>query len=369
MRTTLKRTPLHAEHARLAAKMVSFAGYEMPLQYASGSTAEHRAVREAAGLFDVSHMGEFVLRGPDAERLIQRVTINDVSLLSVGQAQYSAMCLPDGGVIDDLLVYRLPDRWMLVVNASNRTKDWDWIVRQSAGMDVELEDRSNETALLALQGPCAREFLRVHTDLDVEAIGYYRFCEGCVAGRAAIVSATGYTGEDGFELFLAAEDAPAVWMALVEAGGGQALVPAGLAARDSLRLEMAYPLHGNDLDEQHTALESGLGWITKLGKPDFVGRAELAEQRERGVGQRLVGLTLLERGFPRPGYDVLEGEHTVGAVTSGTVSPTLGMGIVLARIPARLSGRDTELVVSLRGKRARARVVRTPFYTGGSVRR
>ena len=369
MRQAPKRTPLHTEHLRLAAKMVSFAGYDMPLQYPSGITAEHRAVREVAGLFDVSHMGEFVVRGPDAMRLTQRVTVNDVSVLSAGQAQYSAMCLPDGGVIDDLLVYRLPDRWMLVVNASNRAKDWDWIVRQGSGMDVELKDRSDETALVALQGPCARKVLNAHADLDVEAIGYYRFSEGFVAGRAAIISATGYTGEDGFELFLAAEDAPTVWAALLDAGGEQGLVPAGLGARDSLRLEMGYPLYGNDLDEEHTALESGLGWITKLGKPDFIGREALAEQRERGVERRLVGLTLLDRGFPRPGYDVLEGEQTAGAVTSGTVSPTLGAGIALARVPARLSARETELVVSLRGRLARARVVRTPFYTGGSVRR
>ena len=369
MPKTLKRTPLHAAHMRLGGKMVSFADYEMPLQYASGITAEHRAVREVAGLFDVSHMGEFVLRGPDAKRLIQKVTVNDVSVLSVGQVQYTAMCLPDGGVIDDLLVYRFSDRWMLVVNAANRAKDWDWIVRQAPGMTVELEDRSDETALLALQGPRARELLSAHTDLDVEAIGYYRFAEGLVAGRAAIISATGYTGEDGFELFLAAEDAPAAWAALLDSGGGQGLVAAGLGARDSLRLEMGYPLYGNDLDEEHTALESGLGWITKFAKPDFVGRGALAEQRKRGARRRLVGLTLLERGFPRPGYDVLEGEQTVGIVTSGTVSPTLGTGIALARVPTRLSLRDTELMVNLRGRRARARVVRTPFYTDGSVRR
>lgn len=369
MRRTPKRTPLHAEHMRLSGKMVSFADYEMPLQYPSGITAEHRAVRETAGLFDVSHMGEFVVRGPDAKRLIQKVTINDVSVLSIGQVQYTAMCLPDGGVIDDLLVYRFSDRWMLVVNAANREKDWDWIVRQGAGMTVEFEDRSDETALLALQGPRAREFLSAHTALDVEAIGYYRFAEGLVAGRAAVVSATGYTGEDGFELFLAAEDAPAAWAALLGADGGKGLVPAGLGARDSLRLEMGYPLYGNDLDEEHTALESGLGWITKFAKPDFVGREALAEQRERGARRRLVGLTLLERGFPRPGYDVLEGGRTAGIVTSGTVSPTLGTGIALARVSTPGAARDTELMVNLRGKRARARVVRTPFYTGGSVRR
>ena len=369
MQETLRRTPLHAEHVRLGGKMVPFAGYEMPVQYPTGITAEHRAVREAAGLFDVSHMGEFVLRGPDALALIQRVAVNDASKLEIGQAQYSAMCRPNGGVIDDLLVYRFADRWMLVVNASNRDKDWKWVVEQSAGMDVELEDRSDGIALLALQGPKARAILAPLTDTDVERIGYYRFVEGRVAGVDALIAGTGYTGEDGFELYVAADDALAVWTALLDAGAVQGLVPVGLGARDSLRLEMGYALYGNDLDEEHTPIESGLAWITKLGRGDFIGREVLAAQRERGVERTLVGLTLTERGFPRPGYEVLEGDRPVGVVTSGTVSPSLGVGIAMAWVPSRLAAVGSELAISLRGKPAGARVVKAPFYTGGSIRR
>jgi aminomethyltransferase len=369
MQETLKRTPLHAEHVRLGGKMVPFAGYEMPVQYPAGITAEHRAVREAAGLFDVSHMGEFVLRGKDALALIQRVAVNDASKLEVGQAQYSAMCRPNGGVIDDLLVYRFADRWMLVVNASNRDKDWEWVVQQSAGMDVELEDRSDAIALLALQGPKARGVLARLTETDVEGVGYYRFVEGRVAGAPALIAGTGYTGEDGFELYVATDDATEVWNALLDAGAEAGLVPVGLGARDSLRLEMGYALYGNDLDEEHTPIEAGLGWITKLGKGDFIGREVLAAQRERGVERTLVGLTLTERGFPRPGYEVLEGDQPVGVVTSGTVSPSLGAGIAMAWVPSRLAAVGSEVAISLRGKPAGARVVKTPFYTGGSIRR
>jgi aminomethyltransferase len=369
MQETLKRTPLHAEHVRLGGKMVPFAGYEMPVQYPAGITAEHRAVREAAGLFDVSHMGEFVLRGKDALALIQRVAVNDASKLEVGQAQYSAMCRPNGGVIDDLLVYRFADRWMLVVNASNRDKDWEWVVQQSAGMDVELEDRSDAIALLALQGPKARGVLARLTETDVEGVGYYRFVEGRVAGAPALIAGTGYTGEDGFELYVATDDATEVWNALLDAGAEAGLVPVGLGARDSLRLEMGYALYGNDLDEEHTPIEAGLGWITKLGKGDFIGRDVLAAQRERGVERTLVGLTLTERGFPRPGYEVLEGDQPVGVVTSGTVSPSLGAGIAMAWVPSRLAAVGSEVAISLRGKPTGARVVKTPFYTGGSIRR
>jgi len=369
MEETLRRTPLHGEHVRLGGKMVPFAGYEMPVQYPAGITAEHRAVREAAGLFDVSHMGEFELRGPDALALIQRLTVNDASKLAVGQAQYSAMCRPSGGVIDDLIVYRFADRWMLVVNASNRVKDWEWVVRQSEGMDLEIEDRSDAVALIALQGPRARAILAPLADVDLDAIGYYRFAEGRVAGADALIAGTGYTGEDGFELFFAADDAEAAWRAMLDAGAGQGLIAAGLGARDSLRLEMGYALYGNDLDEEHTPIESGLGWITKLDKGDFIARDVLAGQRERGVEQKLVALTLTERGFPRPGYEVLEGDRPVGVVTSGTVSPSLGIGIAMAWVPARLAGVGTELVISLRGKPASARVVKAPFYTDGSIRR
>ena len=369
MEAVLRRTPLYDEHVRLRAKMVAFAGYEMPVQYPTRSTAEHRAVRATAGLFDVSHMGEFLLRGPRAVDLIQRLSVNDAARLAEGQGQYSVMCRADGGVIDDLLIYRFADRWMLVVNAANREKDWEWLNAHSEGMDVALEDRSDEMALLALQGPRARRILASLADLDVEAIGYYRFAEGRIAGREGVVAGTGYTGEDGFELYLEAEDAVTVWRALLDAGAGEGLAPAGLGARDSLRLEMGYALYGNDLDEEHTPLEAGLGWLTKLGKGDFIGRDSLVSQRERGLARRLVGLVLRERGFPRPGYEVLEEGRPVGTVTSGTVSPSLGVGIALGWVPARLADPGTELAVSLRGTPAAAEVVRPPFYTGGSIRR
>jgi len=365
----LKKTPLHEEHVRLGGKMVPFAGYEMPVQYATGITAEHRAVRERAGMFDVSHMGEFEVRGADALALVQRVAVNDASAMEVGQAQYSALCREDGGILDDLIVYRFDRHYMLVVNASNRDKDFAWVDGHASDLDVDVLDRSDEIALLAVQGPMAREVLRPLTDMDVDEVGYYRFRPGEVSGRAAIVSATGYTGEDGFELYVDAEDAVELWRELLAAGEAHGLVPAGLGARDSLRLEMGYALYGNDLDEGHTPLEAGLGWITKLGKGDFIGREALARQKETGVERRLVGLRLLERGFPRPGYAIRSKGETVAAVTSGTLSPSLGEGIAMAYLPVGLADAGTEVEVDLRGKAVRARVVRPPFYTEGSIRR
>lgn len=367
---SLKRTPLHDRHQALDAKLVPFAGFAMPVQYPSGIRAEHRAVRETAGLFDVSHMGEFEVRGPDALALIQTVTVNDASAIQVGQAQYSALCRPDGGVVDDLLVYRFPDRYMLVVNASNLEKDLGWIRDHVGELGAAVDDRSDETALLALQGPAAREILRPLVELDVDDVRYYRFQEGTVAGRPAVISGTGYTGEDGFELYLSADDAPAVWDALLEEGEGDGLVPAGLGARDSLRLEMGYALYGNDLDEEHTALESGLGWIVKPDKGDFVGREALARQKEEGVARKLVGLRLTERGFPRPGYAVLsEDGDRVGEVTSGTLSPSLGEGIAMGYVPADLAAAGTRVAVEVRGTATAAVVQRPPFYTDGSIRR
>ena len=364
----LKHTPLHAEHVALGGKMVPFAGYSMPVQYPSGITAEHRAVREAAGLFDVSHMGEFVVRGPGALDLVQRISVNDASKIEFGQAQYSAMCLDSGCVIDDLIIYRFPDRYMLVVNAANLEKDWAWLSKHAADFDVELEDASDDTALLALQGPSAREILRPLADIDVDDVKYYRFLEGSVAGVSGVISGTGYTGEDGFELYVPAAGAVGLWRALLDAGRGAGLVPAGLGARDSLRLEVGYALYGNDLDEEHTTLESGLGWVTKLDKGDFVGRDALAAQKEAGVERRLVGLRLTGKGFPRPGYDIRNGDDVVGVVTSGTVSPTLGYGIALGYVPTELAAVGTELQIDARGRPVDAVVQRPPFYTEGSIR-
>lgn len=365
----LKKTPLHAEHVALGGKMVPFAGFHMPVQYPTGITAEHRAVREAAGLFDVSHMGEFEVRGPDAEALVQRVTINDVTRIGPGQAQYSAMVREDGGVIDDLIIYRFPDRFLLVVNASNREKDWAWISSHAQGMEVELEDRSDQIALLALQGPAARAILAPLAAVDLDEVGYYRFAETRVAGIPLVLSATGYTGEDGFELYLPADRASELWRTLLEAGGPKGLVPAGLGARDSLRLEMGYALYGNDLDEDHTPLESGLGWITRLEQGDFVGREALARQKAEGVTRRLVGLRLTARGFPRPGYPIRADGREVGRVTSGVLSPSLGEGVAMGFVEAAHASPGSQVAVEIRGREIPAVVQRPPFYTEGSIKR
>ena len=295
--------------------------------------------------------------------------MNDASAIDVGQAQYSAMCLESGCVIDDLLVYRFSDRYMLVVNASNIAKDWAWVSRHAEDFDVEIEDVSDETALIALQGPSARDVLRPLSSLDVDDVGYYRFVEGAVAGVRAVISGTGYTGEDGFELYVAAAEAPDVWGALLESGADAGLIPAGLGARDSLRLEVGYALYGNDLNEKNTTLESGLGWVTKLDKGDFIGREALAAQKEAGVDRRLVGIRLTGKGFPRAGYGVVSSGVVVGTVTSGTVSPTLGYGIALGYVPTGLSKADTPLQIDVRGRRLDAVVQRPPFYTEGSIRR
>ena len=368
MSSDLKRTPLHDEHVALGGKIVPFAGYQMPVQYPSGITAEHRAVREAAGLFDVSHMGEFEVRGERARDFVQFVTTNDVDRLSVWQAQYSGLVDEQGRLLDDLLVYRFPDHYFLVVNASNRDRDWAAVRQHAERFGVELRDRSDEMALLALQGPRAAAILARLTETDLEEIGYYRFRQGEVADRPAIISRTGYTGEDGFELYVAADDAPALWRRLLETGAPDGLVPAGLGARDSLRLEMGFALYGNDLDETRTPLEAGLGWVTKLDKGEFVGREALQAQKERGVEMRLVGFRLLERGFPRQGYPVrVEGEEA-GVVTSGVVSPSLGEGIGMAYVPAAAAKPGTRIEVVIRGQPVPGEVVRPPFYKQGSIR-
>jgi aminomethyltransferase len=370
---TLQRTPLFEEHVSLGGKLVPFAGWEMPVQYPTGITAEHRAVRSTAGLFDVSHMGEFVVRGRQALDLLQRVSVNDVAALEVGQAQYSAMCYESGGIVDDLLVYRSADRYMVVVNASNLAKEWAWLTAHAGDLDVDVEDVSAATALIALQGPAAREVLGPHADADVDTMRYYRVVEGSVDGIPATIAGTGYTGEDGFELYVPAADAIGVWRALMEAGRSRGLVPAGLGARDSLRLEMGYALYGNELDAEHTPLEAGLGWITKLDaqskKGDFIGGAALRRQKADGLPSRLVGLLLGERAFPRHGYDVLAGGERVGVVTSGTLSPSLGRGIALAYVPPGHAKLGAALQVDARGRALDAVVTRPPFYTAGSIRR
>lgn len=365
----LRRTPLHEEHVRLGARLVPFAGFAMPVQYEAGIRAEHEAVRTAAGLFDVSHMGEFDLRGPEALALVSRLTANDPAGLSVGQAQYSVMCREDGGIVDDLVVYRLgEERYRLVVNAANREKDGAHLRREAEGREVETEDASDRIALLALQGPRAQEILGPLSSVELDPIGFYRFAEGEVAGAPAVVSRTGYTGEDGFELYVEAGDAPRVWRGLLEAGEGSGLLPAGLGARDTLRLEMGYALYGNDIDEGTTPLEAGLGWLVRLEKGDFLGREALVRQKEAGVRRRLRCFRLTERGFPRPGYDVWFDGEAAGEVRSGTVSPSLGYGIGTVYLPAE-AGPGDPVQVAIRDRKVAGEVVKPPFYTDGSLRR
>ncbi|HSJ10998.1 MAG TPA: glycine cleavage system aminomethyltransferase GcvT [Longimicrobiales bacterium] len=369
MSTVLKRTPLFEEHQKLGGKIVPFAGYEMPVQYPAGIIAEHNAVRRAAGLFDVSHMGELEIRGGDALGFIQYVTTNDASKLEVGQAQYSAFCREDGGIIDDCIVYRLPDYYMIVVNASNVDKDRDWIAQYADRFGTQVVDVSDDTGLVALQGPKAQQILERLTDADLDSVSYYHFTEGTVDGVPAIISRTGYTGEDGFELYLPADRTAQVWRRLLDAGSDDGLVPAGLGARDSLRLEMGYALYGNDIDDRRTPLEAGLGWITKLDKGDFLGRDAIVAQKEAGVAEKLVGFICQERGFPRHGYAVHVNGEPAGEVTSGIVSPMLQQGVGMAYVPAAAAKPGTRIDIMVRDKAIPAEVARAPFYREGSVRK
>src|SRR5688500_13734731 len=365
----LKRTPLYSEHVAAGAKLVPFAGYEMPVQYRTGILAEHLAVRSRAGLFDVSHMGEIEVRGPQALDLIQYVTTNDASKLEVGQAQYSVICREDGGCIDDCIVYRFNDAYMIVVNASNRDKDRDWIIHHSGQFDADITDKSDDIALIALQGPKAQNILARLTEVALDRIPYYHFGTGNVAGAPAVVSRTGYTGEDGFELYVNARDAVEIWRQLLAAGASDGLIPAGLGARDSLRLEMGYALYGNDIDDRHTPLEAGLAWVTKLDKPDFIGKAALVKQKQDGVRQRLVGFVLKEKGFPRHGYEVRGNGEPSGEVTSGTVSPSLEIGVGLAYVSTEVSKAGNMIEIVVRDKAIAAEVTRPPFYKEGTVRK
>ncbi len=361
----LLKTPLYDDHVALGGKMVPFAGYELPVQYPTGITAEHHAVRTGVGIFDVSHMGEFIVRGPDALRFVQHLQVNDAARLQVGQALYSAMCRPDGGIIDDLLVYRFADHYMLVVNGARRSEDWAWTHRQSEAFDVSLEDRSDAISLLAVQGPGAPELLQPLVDVSLADIQYYRFQPGSAVGVPATISRTGYTGEDGFELYVSDTDASGVWRTVIEAGA----TPAGLGSRDSLRLEVGYALYGNDLDEDRDPISAGLSWVTKMDKGPFVGRDAIAAIKEEGAVDRLVGVRLTEKAFPRAGYPLVADGEVVGALTSGTLSPTLGCGIGLGYVPRALAKAGTELGVRIRGKDFRAQVERPPFYTDGSIQR
>ena len=357
----LRRTPLYDVHVKAGAKMVPFGGWEMPVQY-TGILEEHRAVRRAVGLFDISHMGEFEIAGRDALAIVQRLCSNDAAPLHVGQVQYSLLCYPDGGIVDDLTLYRLADeRFMLTVNASNIDKDWLWLVEGSAGR-AQWTNISSETALLALQGPEAEALVARLADVDVTRVPYYHFARGAVARVPALVSRTGYTGEDGFELYVAASAAHDLWHALIEAGRPVGIQPIGLGARDTLRLEMKFALYGNDIDATTNPLEAGLGWVVKPGKGAFIGREAIEACRARGVSRRLVGFEMAERAIPRHGYRILRGGEPIGVVTSGSFGPSVERGIGIGYVDAAHAGIGTDLDVEIRGRAEPARVARTPFH-------
>jgi len=354
----MKKTPLNAMHHELGAKMVDFGGWEMPVQY-TGIMEEHETVRTGAGLFDVSHMGEIMFRGPDALKMLQSTTCNDVSKIADGRAQYNGLLYPTATFVDDLLVYKNADNdYFSVVNASNIEKDFEWLQECAKGLEVEVVDRSDDYALLALQGPRALGLLQPIADVELSPLKYYSFAPGTLDGAKAIFSRTGYTGEDGFEIFLDPNDAPRVMKKLVDLG----VKPCGLGARDTLRLEAKRALYGNDIDHTTTPLEADLGWIVKLEKGDFNGRDVLQREKAEGPRRKLVGFEMVDRGIARHGYPVVEGGEEVGVVTSGTHSPTLKKAIGLAYLPLDKSAPGTEFMVLIRGKETRARVVPTPFY-------
>jgi aminomethyltransferase len=360
---TLKKTALNAIHRESGAKMVGFGGWDMPVEY-QGVIAEHMAVRTAAGLFDVSHMGEFEVEGPGALRFLQRVTSNNVARLALGQAQYSALPMPNGAPVDDIIVSRCSaDRFLIVVNAANTAKDLAWL-RAQGPQDCTVQDRSDELALLALQGQRAQEILQDLTPFPLGSIGFYHFADGEVDGHPATISRTGYTGEDGFEIFVAPARAEALWRRLMAVGASRGLVPAGLGARDTLRLEARMCLYGQDIDETTSLVEAGLGWIVSLdeAKGDFLGRGPLEAQKKDGPSRKLVGFEVTGRGIARHGHPVFLAGEPAGAVTSGSFAPFLQKSIGLCYLPSASSSVGTEIEIDVRGRRVGARVVGTPFY-------
>lgn len=362
MDSNTKKTALYDTHVALGAKLIPFAGYEMPVRY-SGDKAEHFCIRQDAGVFDVSHMGEFIVRGPKALELVQQVTSNDASKLVDGKAQYS--CLPnhEGGIVDDLIVYRIAhDQYMLVVNASNIQKDWDWISESNAKIGAELLDISEETSLLAVSGPKAAQIVQQLTTMPVSELPYYGFAYGELLGLDRIlVATTGYTGERTYEIFFRKQHSQKIWDALFEAGKDHGLQPTGLGARDTLRLEMGYMLYGNDINDTTSPLEAGLGWITKLKKGNFNGRDAILKLKEAGLSRKLVGFKMLDKGIPRQHYAIAHEGKVVGEVTSGSISPLLGYGIGMGYVPTDLSAIGSHIDIVIRDKHLKAEVVKTPF--------
>lgn len=359
----MRKVQLNDKHEALGAKMVPFAGFNMPVQY-EGVKVEHETVRNAVGVFDVSHMGEFLVTGPNALALIQKVTSNDASVLTKGRAQYSCMPNGKGGIVDDLIIYCLEEeKYLLVVNASNIEKDWNWIDAHNS-MGAEMRNLSDDYSLLAIQGPKAVEAMQSLSSIDLSAIKYYHFEVADFAGiDYTIISATGYTGSGGFEIYCKNDQVEQIWDKVMEAGADFGIKPIGLAARDTLRLEMGFCLYGNDIDDTTSPLEAGLGWITKLAKEDFVDRDFLAKQKEEGITKKLVAFEMVERGIPRHDYPILDAEgNSIGRVTSGTMSPSMNIGIGLGYVDIAHKDLDTEINIEIRNKPVKAKVVKLPFY-------
>jgi aminomethyltransferase len=358
----MKNTALTSKHVALGAKMVPFAGYHMPVQY-EGINIEHTTVRSAVGVFDVSHMGEFILKGEDALDLIQRVTSNDASKLYDGKVQYSCLPNENGGIVDDLLVYRIDEKtYLLVVNASNIEKDWEWI-QQYNSKKVEMHNISDQTSLLAIQGPKAADALQSLTDIDLASMEYYTFKKGTFAGiDNVLVSATGYTGAGGFEIYFENQHADQIWEAIFKAGAEYGIKPIGLAARDTLRLEMGFCLYGNDIDDTTSPIEAGLGWITKFSKP-FTNSQGLQAQKEAGVDRKLIGFEMIERGIPRHDYPIVDAEgNPIGKVTSGTQSPSLQKAIGMGYVTTAFAKEGAEIFIEIRNQKIKAKIVKFPFY-------
>lgn len=345
----MKNTALTEVHIALGAKMVPFAGFNMPVQY-EGVNAEHETVRNGVGVFDVSHMGEFLIEGPKALELIQKVATNDASTLTIGRAQYSCMPNENGGIVDDLIIYRMKEeQYLLVVNASNIDKDWEWISKYNSSIGATMRNISDEYSLLAIQGPKAIEAMQTLSSVDLSAIKYYHFEVADFAGiDNVIISATGYTGSGGFEIYCKNSEVEQVWNKVFEAGASYGIKPIGLAARDTLRLEMGFCLYGNDIDDTTSPLEAGLGWITKFNK-DFVNSEALKQQKEAGVTRKLIGFEMLERAIPRHGYDIVDAQgNVIGIVTSGTMSPSMGIGVGLGYVPTAFTAEGSEIYIQIR---------------------
>lgn len=360
--TPLKNTPLYETHRKLGAKMVPFAGWNMPIQY-KGVMEEHRAVRDGLGIFDVSHMGEIDVRGPQAKDFLQHLVTNDVGKMTDGGILYNLMCYENGGVVDDLLVHRFSDdHYFLCVNASNTDKDFEWVQKQTQGFDVQVDNTSDRTAQFAIQGKHAEAVLKPLVDVPVEDIDYYTFTQGRVDGVDSVISRTGYTGEDGFEVYLPADKAVQVYDKIMEAGKAYDIQPIGLGARDTLRIEMGYPLYGQEIDAEHCPLEARLGFVIKLKKEaDFVGKEALKKQKEAGLPRKLVAIKLLQRGVPRSHYRILQDGQAVGEVTSGTFSPSLNTGVALCYVPTELARTGNRVEVEIRSQAVPAEIIPLPM--------